>query len=441
MPTLPFIASATGSDRLTEPVAGRSGSSDAVRATAGRAFLSELEGMERDSPGQKAMKLTVRDEQMAKDEDSGLEVMNGEPTSVELAPNEEIERLIGETHARTGEPALVEKASREPLEDFPASDLDATAGSPEGTPLASPFGANPDVTASVAAAGDGLLKALPAAMTRLPHAVGILERGRATVADEPIRPQPTISFSEADEALGLDVPEIAPADTSADQTVDKASLSRAHAHSLIEADPRHQIAAQTPLPPGEGPAPVFHEDSMPRFDVQIGFGGAAAAAAFLDRASAVSPVSIPDLPARLDRVIDDLRMVVRNGGPSSEAMHTEIELAPAELGRLRISLETGERGLTLTVLAERPEALDAVRRHLDSLAKSLQAENITLHRLELGGDPGGGPSREGNGRASAGHAVPLARGGAEDGQAGASKDQPAAQGRPAALSDCLDIRL
>ncbi|MBW4706965.1 flagellar hook-length control protein FliK [Roseobacter sp. YSTF-M11] len=57
----------------------------------------------------------------------------------------------------------------------------------------------------------------------------------------------------------------------------------------------------------------------------------------------------------------------------------ELSLNPEELGRVRLSISVAEGGITVSVLAERPETLDLMRRHIDQLAREFQAlgyENI-----------------------------------------------------------------
>ncbi|MEP2640202.1 flagellar hook-length control protein FliK [Roseobacter sp.] len=59
----------------------------------------------------------------------------------------------------------------------------------------------------------------------------------------------------------------------------------------------------------------------------------------------------------------------------------ELSLNPEELGRVRMSISASEGGITLNVLAERPETLDLMRRHIDQLAREFQAlgyENINF---------------------------------------------------------------
>ncbi len=51
----------------------------------------------------------------------------------------------------------------------------------------------------------------------------------------------------------------------------------------------------------------------------------------------------------------------------------ELALNPEELGRVRMSISASDMGITVTVLAERPETLDLMRRHIDQLAREFQA--------------------------------------------------------------------
>ncbi|MGC1497590.1 MAG: flagellar hook-length control protein FliK [Sulfitobacter sp.] len=50
----------------------------------------------------------------------------------------------------------------------------------------------------------------------------------------------------------------------------------------------------------------------------------------------------------------------------------EITLSPEELGRVRLSVVTSETGIVVNVLAERPETLDLLRRHIDQLSQEFQ---------------------------------------------------------------------
>ena len=62
-----------------------------------------------------------------------------------------------------------------------------------------------------------------------------------------------------------------------------------------------------------------------------------------------------------------------------EAVHrmperpVELALNPEELGRVKMSISASDGGITVSLLAERPETLDLMRRHIDQLAREFQA--------------------------------------------------------------------
>lgn len=51
----------------------------------------------------------------------------------------------------------------------------------------------------------------------------------------------------------------------------------------------------------------------------------------------------------------------------------ELALNPKELGRVKMSIASADGAITVTVLAERPETLDLMRRNIDQLAREFQA--------------------------------------------------------------------
>ncbi|GIT92791.1 hypothetical protein JANAI62_32490 [Jannaschia pagri] len=85
---------------------------------------------------------------------------------------------------------------------------------------------------------------------------------------------------------------------------------------------------------------------------------------------------------------------------------TQIELAPAELGRLKLILRSTDVGLSLIVTAERPETLDLVRRHIDGLQRSLQADGVVLDSVDIG-TSGGNARAHGQQSHSDGDAPPT----------------------------------
>jgi flagellar hook-length control protein FliK len=59
----------------------------------------------------------------------------------------------------------------------------------------------------------------------------------------------------------------------------------------------------------------------------------------------------------------------------------EVSLNPRELGRVRMSIAAAEAGITVSVVVERPETLDLMRRNIDQLAREFQSigyENINF---------------------------------------------------------------
>ena len=73
-----------------------------------------------------------------------------------------------------------------------------------------------------------------------------------------------------------------------------------------------------------------------------------------------------DLPAHVARQIADVAQHL----PSRPV---EISLSPEELGRVRLSVSPSDSGLTVNVLAERPETLDLMRRHIHTLEQEFQS--------------------------------------------------------------------
>ncbi len=63
-----------------------------------------------------------------------------------------------------------------------------------------------------------------------------------------------------------------------------------------------------------------------------------------------------------------------------------IELAPAELGRVRISLTGVEAALQVSIVADRPETQDLMRRHIDMLRDLLDELGYDNARIDLGRD-------------------------------------------------------
>jgi flagellar hook-length control protein FliK len=74
---------------------------------------------------------------------------------------------------------------------------------------------------------------------------------------------------------------------------------------------------------------------------------------------------------------------------ASEGRPTEIALAPRELGRLRVRIETRDSTATLVIVAERPETAELMRRHIDLLVQDFR--DLGFAELDIAfRDPGQG---------------------------------------------------
>jgi len=83
------------------------------------------------------------------------------------------------------------------------------------------------------------------------------------------------------------------------------------------------------------------------------------------------PVPVPTQTAGADTArgaVWQIASAVQAGGERS----FDLSLNPAELGKVRISLTAGESGMTVIIQADRPETLDLLRRHADSLGQDFR---------------------------------------------------------------------
>ncbi|MGI1662041.1 flagellar hook-length control protein FliK [Palleronia sp. KMU-117] len=112
----------------------------------------------------------------------------------------------------------------------------------------------------------------------------------------------------------------------------------------------------------------------------------------------------------------------------------EISLSPEELGKVRLSLHGGEGQMTVQIMAERPETLDLLRRHIDMLAADLRQQGYANLSFTFGGgDAGGAKQRFG----SAPRTDPSDEAGGVAPSARAAAPGPT----PSAATGALDLRL
>ncbi|MEM7488826.1 MAG: flagellar hook-length control protein FliK, partial [Pseudomonadota bacterium] len=164
-----------------------------------------------------------------------------------------------------------------------------------------------------------------------------------------------------------------------------------------------------------------------------------------------APVAAPDLPQRLAALVETLQRQAREGAPPAP-LKTEIELAPAALGRIRVTLETGDRGLHLAIVTEQAGTVDVVRRQLDMLHRALVADGVAIDRFELGttnrhgtGDAGHGPGGQagahGSGADGTGRGLHEMSGDGTESATEADVPPPPNADRPNVVPGRLDLRL
>lgn len=203
-------------------------------------------------------------------------------------------------------------------------------------------------------------------------------------------------------------------------------------------DAARQEARPTPL---TGPGPEASEPSRP-------------ATGPADAAAAPPKAPVGDLPPliapEVDPIPHEARTATRHDAtPQAQApvardvLHQivaavraepgtgeiEITLSPEELGRVRVSLSV-DGPQTAHILADRPETLDLIRRHIDLFTQELRAGGLGAFEFRFGEDR---PSQAWHGRADTSESA------APDGS-----DPPAAiahGGGPNPLSGGLDLRL
>lgn len=248
-------------------------------------------------------------------------------------------------------------------------------------------------------------------------------------------------------------PTASPAPAAAGIATDAVSPDAADLPAVRTAAPVSDGAGRPEVPtPTPAPAPAPAPAAATTIDAAALTAAGAAGEALPTAAEPPRPAAPPPpvaLPHLRDALAERVRALAEEAGDDAVRIRTasgtaEVELAPAELGRLRLQLSTTERGLHLTVFVDRPESIDAVRRHLDGLHRSLMAEGVTLDGFDIGTGGGAGARGQeqaaGQGRPRQGPPGPEAGpgSGAPAPQADAEAPPPA-PGRTA--TGRLDIRI
>lgn len=72
-------------------------------------------------------------------------------------------------------------------------------------------------------------------------------------------------------------------------------------------------------------------------------------------------------------LVHDLARQLAGSLTQGQDRPVELVLSPEELGRVRLTIVSDDRGLTMTLMAERPETLDLMRRNIDLLAQDFRS--------------------------------------------------------------------
>ncbi|MEE3358899.1 MAG: flagellar hook-length control protein FliK [Pseudomonadota bacterium] len=112
-----------------------------------------------------------------------------------------------------------------------------------------------------------------------------------------------------------------------------------------------------------------------------------------------SPSVAPQISARVVEAV-----------PAATEGPVEIILDPEELGKLRMQITRSETGWTLHVNIERPETLDFMRRHIETLQKDLVSVGYESLNLQLGGGQNGGASAQEHLKRAEGPSIALDEG-------------------------------
>jgi hypothetical protein len=103
------------------------------------------------------------------------------------------------------------------------------------------------------------------------------------------------------------------------------------------------------------------------------------------------PAGVASAPAELARNVGvQLAATVSVGAEGT----FEIQLSPEELGRVTLTLQMADDSIVLSVVAERQETLDLMRRHADVLQREFREAGFTSFNFSFGqGQSGGRPQR------------------------------------------------
>ncbi|MEM8632027.1 MAG: flagellar hook-length control protein FliK [Pseudomonadota bacterium] len=101
----------------------------------------------------------------------------------------------------------------------------------------------------------------------------------------------------------------------------------------------------------------------------------------------------PAPPSGLEMSV--MRQIVTGAQGRAEQVF-ELALEPAELGKVRIALSPSDAGVTVSIVAERPETLELLRRHADLMSQDLRAIGFSDVDLDFGATKNNSPGWPGS---------------------------------------------
>lgn len=263
------------------------------------------------------------------------------------APEADIAELPRPARLGSEPTSVIKPASPSPERSAPSTAVAQLAAERTARPFAKPARASAD--ASVVR---------DAATSRIQTAQGIAQPGGLPAGQQDM-PKQEVTLSET-RVRPVAEPEV--------------TSTSAKGPAWQSSGPKTQAAAMTPTPTTATQVPGasrLGEDWSRGLEVDASRTTASGALTSQVETSAPlrpnAPMSAlsPELPRH---VAEQLASGFRSGTDKS----VEIRLNPAELGRVRINLQTNDTGVVVVVLADRPETLDLMRRHTDILAQEFQ---------------------------------------------------------------------
>jgi flagellar hook-length control protein FliK len=158
----------------------------------------------------------------------------------------------------------------------------------------------------------------------------------------------------------------------------------------------------SPVPTSMDTALVMDTQIAPLDDPGIGLSSASASTS---ATTSTAPAAVASPPAQAQSAAQQIAAALAAPDQPRHGDHPiEIALDPPELGRVRLTLTEVNGALTLTIVADRPDTVDLMRRHLDLLAQEFARAGLGGPSVNLSQNGGGGADR---GNASAANAPPA----------------------------------